>query len=65
MILAADGPCRYFIRYRNGTPLVAAEDLLDASLEEAAAVEVVGDNFDLSGEQLEDFDQKEGEPVPS
>ena len=31
-----------FIRYRNGTQLVAAEDLLDASLEEAAAVEGSG-----------------------
>ena len=65
VILAVKGPCRYFIRYRNGTSLVAAEDLLDASLEEAAAAEVVGDNFDLGGEQLEDFDLKEGEPVPS
>ena len=44
---------------------MAAEDLLNASLEEDAAAEVVGNYPDLGGEQHEDFDPKEGEPVPS
>ena len=42
-----------FIGYRNRTLMVAAEDLLNVSSEEAVAAEGVGNNPDLGREQLE------------
>ena len=41
VILAADGPSRYFIGHRNTTLLVAAEILRHASAKEAMAAEAV------------------------
>ena len=48
----------------NRTLLVAADTLRNASSQGAAAAEVVGNTFDLGGEQREYFDLKEDGPVP-
>ena len=59
VILAADGPIRYFIGYRNRALLDAADNLGDSSEGEAATADVAG-----ICEQRKCFDVKEGEPVP-